>query len=40
MISEDSGTTRGRKDSECGAMGVMRVPATEGATMGPPALML
>jgi hypothetical protein len=26
-ISEDSGTTRGRKLSECGAMGVISVPA-------------
>jgi hypothetical protein len=26
-ISEDSGTTRGRKDRECGAMGVISVPA-------------
>ena len=39
-ISEDSGTTRARNDRECGAMGVMRVPATDGATMGPPADML
>ena len=39
-ISELSGTTKGRKDSEWGAMGVRRVPGTEGATMGPPADML
>ena len=39
-IWEDSGTTRGRKERLCGAMGVMRVPGTEGATMGPPADML
>lgn len=39
-ISELSGTTRGRKERECGAMGVSRVPGTEGATMGPPADML
>lgn len=31
-ISEDSGTTRGRKDRECGAMGVISVPAA--ATQG------
>lgn len=32
-----SGTTRGRKDRECGAMGVRRVQGTLGETMGPPA---
>ena len=31
-ISEDSGTTRGRKLRECGAMGVISVPAA--ATQG------
>ena len=39
-ISELSGTTSGRKERLCGAMGVMRVPGTLGATMGPPADML
>ena len=36
-MSEASGTTRGRKESECGAMGVSSAHGTEGATMGPPA---
>ncbi len=36
-MSEASGTTSGRKDSECGAMGVSSAHGTEGATMGPPA---
>ena len=35
----DSGTTMGRKERECGATGVRMVQGTEGATMGPPALM-
>ena len=39
-ISEDSGTTSGRKLSECGAMGVSSVHGTLGAAMGPPAAML
>ena len=29
-----------RKDSECGAMGVRRVQATEGTTIAPPAAVL
>ena len=37
-MSDASGTTSGRKDSECGAMGVSSVLGTLGATMGPPAL--
>ena len=37
-MSDASGTTSGRNDSECGAMGVSSVLGTLGATMGPPAL--
>lgn len=37
-MSEASGTTSGRKESECGAMGVSSVLGTLGATIGPPAL--
>lgn len=35
-MSEASGTTSGRKESECGAMGVSSAHGTDGATMGPP----
>lgn len=35
-MSEDSGTTNGRNDSECGATGVRRAQGTDGATTGPP----
>lgn len=35
-MSEASGTTSGRKDSECGAIGVSSAHGTDGATMGPP----
>lgn len=35
-MSEASGTTRGRKERECGAIGVSSAHGTEGATMGPP----
>jgi hypothetical protein len=38
-ITAVSGTTSGRKDRDWGATGVKIVHGTEGATMGPPALM-
>ena len=39
-MSDVSGITRGRKDRDKGATGVMIVQGTEGATIGPPAVML
>jgi hypothetical protein len=35
-MSDASGTTSGRNDRECGAMGVSTAHGTDGATMGPP----
>lgn len=40
VISEDADVRMGLKESECGAMGVMRVAGTSGDTMQPPAEML
>ena len=37
---EVSGMMMGRKDNECGAMGVSRVQFTEGTTIAPPAAVL
>ena len=37
--SDVSGMTNGRKDSERGATGVMMAHGTDGATIGPPAVM-
>lgn len=37
MTSDDSGITKGLKDSESGAIGVSSVDGTDGATIGPPA---
>lgn len=40
VISEEADVRMGRKDNECGAIGVMRVAGTSGETMQPPAEIL